>query len=33
MPNYKEKIAEFENNFSSVIDKTVRDLTITFDNL
>lgn len=33
MPNYKEKIAEFENNFSSVIDKSVRDLSITFDNL
>ena len=33
MPNYKEKIAEFENNFSTVIDKSVRDLSMAFDNL
>lgn len=33
MPNYKEKIAEFENNFSTVIDKSVRELSMVFDNL
>lgn len=33
MPNYKEQIKEFNNNFSAVIDKLVRELSITFDNL
>ena len=33
MSNYKEQIAEFENNFSTVIDKSVRELSMTFDNL
>lgn len=33
MPNYKEKIAEFENISSTVIDKSVRDLSMAFDNL
>ena len=33
MPNYKEQIAEFESNFSTVIDKSVRELSMIFDNL
>ena len=31
MSNYKEQIAEFENNFSNVIDKSVRELSASFD--
>lgn len=33
MPNYKEQIAEFENNFCAVIDASVRELSMTFDTL
>lgn len=33
MSNYKEQIAEFENNFSNVIDKSVRELSASFDTL
>lgn len=33
MPDYKEQIEEFNNNFSSVIDESVRELSMTFDNL
>ena len=33
MKNYKEQIEEFEKNFSAVVDKSVRELSMTFDTL
>lgn len=33
MPDYKEQIEEFNANFTSTIDKSVRELSMTFDKL
>ena len=33
MSNYEKQLAEFEKTVSSIIDKSVRDLSIIFDDL
>ena len=33
MPDYKEQMEEFNNNFSAVVDESVRELSMTFDDL